>query len=247
MAPGSRAYVAIPARGAAVARLACVPYAGGGTAVFRGWRLPDVELLAVRLPGRENRTHEAPLRSIAQMAEHVAAELPVGGLPLALFGHSMGALVAFEAARRLPRGEAGPLLLIAAGSPSPAVARDTDPLHALDDKQLIARIEEAFGELPAEVKKDRELMQMVLPSLRADLEADETYVYAPGEPLSCPLLVLAGTDEALDEDALDGWRGQTSGPVTIRHVPGDHFFIRTTPDAVLRLIRDEIADALAER
>jgi medium-chain acyl-[acyl-carrier-protein] hydrolase len=227
----------------------CVPYAGGGAAIFRAWRLADAEILAARLPGRENRLREAPLRTIAEMADHLAeaARLFAEELPVALFGHSMGALVAFELARRLTASGAGPLLLIASASAAPSIGRDADPLHTLDDEQLIARLEEAFGDLPAEVKNSRELMQMILPLLRADLEADETYEYRSGEPLACPILVLAGTDEELDDEALAGWSRETTGAVQVRRVAGDHFFIRTAPDAVLRMVQDAIASALRDR
>ena len=243
------AFLSIPARTAPTARLLCVPYAGGGAAIFRAWRLPDVEILAARLPGRENRLREAPLRTIAEMADHVAAAaMPFAHeLPVALFGHSMGALVAFELARRLTAGGVAPLLLIVSASAAPSLRRDADPLHALDDDQLIARLEEAFGDLPAEVKNSRELMQMILPLLRADLEADETYEYQSGEPLACPILVLAGTDEELDDEALAGWSRETTGAVQVRRVAGDHFFIRQSPDAVLRMAQDALTAAARDR
>lgn len=236
------AFLAMPAGTAPVARLVCVPYAGGGAAAFGAWRLPDVEVLAFRPPGKESRWREAPLHTIAAMADDLAAAVtPVArALPLALYGHSMGALVAYEAARRLTRGGVNPLLLAVGGSRAPFLPRHEAPLHVLGDAELVAGIEKEFGAFPPEVKNDPEMMQMILPGIRADFEAVETYAHREGERLACPILVLAGTEEDFDDAELAGWGEVTAGPVRLQRIAGGHFFIRTAPDDVLRLLHEAV-------
>jgi medium-chain acyl-[acyl-carrier-protein] hydrolase len=246
-----RAFLTLASPDHTVARCVCVPFAGGSAGFFRSWRdrLPRVEVLVARLPGRESRMHEPPLRSIGAMARSLREELPtgLGDLPLVLFGHSMGALVAFELARLLARDGIDPLLVVASGCAAPAVSRTTEPLHPLPDRELVARIDERFGMIPPELKSDPEVMELLLPALRADLEAVETYRYESAEPLRCPILVLAGTDEEASEGELAGWSAETTAGVRVERHAGDHFFIRSASAGVLRSIAAAIERALHDR
>ncbi|MDQ3280872.1 MAG: alpha/beta fold hydrolase [Acidobacteriota bacterium] len=231
----------------ASARLLCIPYAGGGASAYRGWARfvpPEVELCAVQPPGRENRFTEPPLRTIREIADGIADALAceADDRPLIVFGHSMGALVAFELARVLrARGAAMPLLLILSGHVAPHLAPHRPPIYDLPEREFLARIRIMEG-TPAAVFEQRELLDFYLPVLRADFTACDTYVCAPEPPLAMPFLVLAGdADATMPVEDVAAWSGHTTAEYALRVIPGGHFFPQTARDAVLR----EIASAIA--
>lgn len=227
-----------PAPGARL-RLVCLPFAGGGAAVYRPLALgfgPDVEVSALQLPGREQRFREPLLRSIAAMTDDaLAAIAPFQDRPLVLFGHSMGAIIAYETARRLAaRGGPQPAGVIVSGRAAPGAPRPSAVLaHRFDDDGFIAHLRDLNG-TPDEVLAEPELMQIVLPILRADFEAIETW--RPPEtptPLACPVLALAGDrDPDAGPDAMAGWRDFAAGDFEAETFAGDHFFVTAAPDAV---------------
>lgn len=212
-------------------RLFCFPYAAGGDAMFRTWwqALPaDVEVCAIRLPGRDQRLHEPLFSRITPLVEALADALaPELARPHALYGHSMGARVAFELAReQRRRGRAEPALLAVSGRPAPQCP-GRDPMHALSTDQMIARLRR-LGGTPEAVLREPELMAMFLPILRADLAVNEAEPHRPEPPLACPILALGGThDERCLRDELDAWRDQTRGGFTAEIFPGGHFFVHT--------------------
>ena len=218
-------------------RLYCLPSAGGGTALFRAWPplLPDdVEVCAVQLPGRDARHAEPPFTRLTPLvlalADALASELD---RPYALYGHSMGARVAFELAReQRRRGRPGPRLLVVSGRRAPH-APDRDPLHALGDPQLIARLSR-IGGTPELVLREPELMALFLPVLRADLAVNELEDHRDEPPLACPILAYAGShDERCRPDELDAWRDHTAGAFAREVLPGTHFFIQSAARELL--------------
>jgi medium-chain acyl-[acyl-carrier-protein] hydrolase len=232
-------------------RLLCFPHAGGGASSFRAWAglLPaEIEVCAVQPPGREERIREAPIASlpllIDALVEHTAA---VRAAPYALFGHSLGALVAFELARALRRrGQALPLHLFVSGSPAPHL-RDTDPLVAGDDAELLARLRRHRG-TPTEILEHPELMELILPTLRADLALLEVYRYANEPPLELPITAFGGHDDPdVSEAALRAWREHTRGRFAYSGFPGGHFFVRSARAAVLSAIESELGLPRAPR
>lgn len=220
-------------------RLFCFPYAGGGAAVYRTWadELPaGVDVCPVQIPGRESRMREPAFTSInALTAALVPALTPFFDLPFAFFGHSMGSLIAFELARALRRRQGPqPIHLFASGHRAPQIPNEDDPIYNLPEAEFIQELRE-FNGTPEQVLQNAELMTLLLPVLRADFQVVGTYRYQPEPPLACPISAFGGTqDQDVSEEALAGWREQTAGAFSQRMYPGDHFFIHSVRDPLLR-------------
>jgi medium-chain acyl-[acyl-carrier-protein] hydrolase len=218
-------------------RLLCWPYAGGRGALYRSWvaRLPKhVELWAVQLPGRIPRLREAPLRDARALVAQVGAALtPHLDRPWALFGHSMGALLAYELALWLQRVGTAPEHLLVSAHRAPHLPLGTTPIHGYDDARFVAALSE-WGGTPPEVLEHRELMGLVLPSLRADIELVETYRYADDAPSSAPLTVFGGSDDVqVSPEELDAWCRHTRAHLERITIPGGHFFIHSAEDELV--------------
>jgi medium-chain acyl-[acyl-carrier-protein] hydrolase len=210
--------------------LICFPHAGGGGAAFRTWPAKlagTARVLALHPPGRGARLAEDPLHSIGGSAEAIAdALLPLTHEPYLFFGNSMGALVAFETARALrARGARLPAQLFVSARRGPRIAELDAPMAALDDAQFVAEVQKRYAAIPAEVAREPELMELLLPALRADFEALETYEYAAALPLDCAITTIAGeTDARATLTLRTPWRDETSGPFHQETMPGGHFY-----------------------
>ncbi|MFH8342815.1 thioesterase II family protein [Streptomyces sp. AM6-12] len=225
-------------------RLVCFPHAGGSaTAYLKLARAlaGGFDVVAVQYPGRQDRYEEEPFTALAPLAEAVAGELARElaadpGRPYALFGHSMGALVAFETARLLARGELpSPRRLFLSGRSGPAV-RDRTRYDLFDDAEILADVGRLGGTDRA-VLDDPEIQEMVLPALRGDYQAFGTYRWRGGEPLTAPMTVLIGDHDpmvALPE--AEAWREHTTGDFDLRVFPGGHFYLFDHVDAVARAV-----------
>lgn len=232
-------------------RLFCFPYAGGGASIYRLWPrgLPaDVEVVGVQPPGRESRWRDEAFRHVAPMADDALASLEAHlDRPFAFFGHSMGAILAFEVARRLTRrGGVTPEHLIVSGRPAPTVAEVHPPIHDLPRDEFIAEIRRYSG-TPEEVLQNDELMSLLEPVLRADFTVSETYEHDPDGPrLSMPLTVLGGTDDPdVPVESLEPWSEQTSGPFRAHIIQGGHFFVNEQRDETLAIVARALAPLLA--
>jgi medium-chain acyl-[acyl-carrier-protein] hydrolase len=241
-------------RPAARMRLFCFPYSGGGAAVFRGWgdAMPSLEVCAVQPPGREMRMREAPLTRMAPLVDGVLQAIRplLDERPYALFGHSLGALTAFEVARAQRRaGGPMPRHLFASGCPAPhlhtghgAIHGDT-PIHTHDDAQLMNELRQFQG-TPEEILNNDELMQLVLPLLRADFAVYETYAFAEEPPLDVPFSVLGGLEDGdATREELDGWRAHTTHATgcVLRMFRGNHFFLHPRRSEVLSAVLQDLA------
>lgn len=222
-------------------RLFCFPYAGGSSAIYRPWLRqihPDVEVVPALLPGREFRVREPAYTDSEPLVEALTrAIVPLLDRPFALFGHSMGAMLGFELARRL-RSEHGiePAHLFVSGRRAPQLPEKDPDIHILPDSEFVAEVERLNG-TPKEVLEHAELMEMLIPMLRADFSICHTYNYVPGAPLTCSITALGGTkDETADQAKLEGWCEQTTGRCHIRMLEGDHFFINQQHAAILPII-----------
>lgn len=218
-------------------RLFCFSYAGGSSMIYRAWQAalgPQIEVCAIQLPGRGTRLME-PLYSNMQELVPVIAQVIASqnNMPFAFFGHSLGALLSFEVARychfqHLPT----PVHLIASGTSAPQKRSASKNMHMMSDADLTAELEK-FNATPPEVLAHRELMELVLPMIRADFALVDTYQYRPMPLLSLPITVFAGReDDRVDEDQVNYWQKETSGPFQIEWFEGGHFFINSEAAAV---------------
>lgn len=234
----------------AKARLICFPHAGVGAAVYRFWPagLPeDLEVCAVQLPGRANRLSEPALASIPALVDAlVPALMPHLDLPFAFFGHSMGAVLACEVARALrASGGAVPEHLIVSGRRPPSIPNPDPPLHCLPDDQFVEEIDRRYGGIPVEVLEHDDLMALLLPCLRADVTALETFQPRREPPLDCPISAFGGSEDSLTpRDHLDAWRSETRGVFRVRIFPGDHFYLDPRRAEVLAELSSTLASML---
>lgn len=221
-------------------RLFCFPYAGGGASMYREWQaaMPHgIQVCAVQLPGRESRMAETPLTRLEEViASLTAAILLHCDVPFAFFGHSLGAKVSFELIRSLRRnGEKTPEHLIVAGARAPHIP-EPSPLHELSDHAFIDALRR-YSAMPEEVLRNKGLMQLFMPVLRADFSIDETYVFREESPLDCPITAFGGSeDHEADHAELLAWEKYTGASFACRIFPGDHFFIRSSREAVLHTL-----------
>ena len=219
--------------------LLCFPYAGGSSMMYRAWSRtlsPSIDVCAVELPGHGARVDE-PLvtRLDALLDALVPAIAPILDRPVALFGYSMGSLVAFELARRLEERGVRPLhLFVAARSPPQCAGRAQ--VHALPRPEFLRSIER-LGGTPPELFRSRELLDLFVPVLRADIEMVETHVDRPGPLLACPITAFGGSDDPHALPAtMPGWGEHTRGDFAYRELAGGHFFLRGAEREVLDVI-----------
>jgi surfactin synthase thioesterase subunit len=227
-------------------RLFCFPYAGGAAHIFRQWpqRLPEgVEVRAVQPPGRGSRLRERPFTNLMELVNAAEPALrPFMDRPFAFYGHSMGAVVAYELARRLrEEGRPGPLHLFVSGRRAPQLPDTANLTYDLPDPEFIEELRRLKG-TPPEVLDNIELLHLVLPLLRADFTAIQTYKYEEGTKLACPLTAVGGlTDEEVTREHLAKWREVTTGDFSLHMVPGDHFFLHTAQDRLLEILAGHLA------
>ncbi|MGH2386887.1 MAG: thioesterase II family protein [Chloroflexota bacterium] len=226
-------------------RLYCFPYAGGSASVYRTWPEalpPSIEVCPVELPGHGTRFLEPLHTAVGPLARQIAAALAPGmDGEFALFGHSMGALIAFELAHML-RNDYGlsPMHLIVSAHRAPQISDPDPPISTLTEPEFWAKLRELNG-TSSDVLEHAELLSAVQPLLRADFTLCDTYRYAPRPPLECPISAYGGLqDPEAGHDDLRAWREQTSAAFRLRMFEGDHFFPRTS----FPILRDTLVDDL---
>lgn len=231
------------------ARLLCFPHGGGIAEAFYAWSaaLPrDIEVCALQLPGRGRRVLEASVVGIEQIVGPLwEAFQPLRGTPFAFFGHSLGALLAFEFARRLQTHDLSPVHLFASGAAAPQLPDRDPPIHQLPDGEFIAEVRRRYAAMPDEILRSDELMKIVLPALRADFTIAETYRCADGPPLECPITAFGGDrDDSVAFYELAAWRSRTSGAFEMRMFPGGHFFVDSARASVLKHVAEDLERSL---
>jgi surfactin synthase thioesterase subunit len=227
-------------------RLFCFSYAGGSAVSYVPWQAalgPEIEVCAVQLPGRGARFGERAFTALPELIVAMASALrPATGMPFAFFGHSLGGLVAFELARYWHRHQQPvPAHLFVSGCNAPQMRNPSRDLHCLSDDALIAELQ-GYNGTPPEVLNNRDLMSLVLPTIRADFSLVENYRYHPGRLLDLPITVLAGNDdEHTSAPQVAAWDRETSADCRVEWFSGDHFFLRPGQSEVLDCVRSALA------
>lgn len=223
----------------AALQLVCFPYAGGSATSFAGWQEalgPGIELRVVQLPGRGMRLMEPPQpdlqRLVAELAQALAPAL--AGRPFAFFGHSMGGLLAFALCRHLVRsGSALPARLFISGCQAPAARRPFPRHHELPDPALI-EVLRGYRGTPEELLRHAELMELLLPAIRADFQIVADYRHEAAPPLPLPISVLYGTEDSIDDPrCISAWLDETSAGSERVPFEGGHFFLHSAQAAVI--------------
>jgi len=246
-ATGGVDLVHLEPRPQAPATLVCLPYAGGGASLYRAWaaRMDGrVEVVAARLPGRESRICEPPAVSPQALADAVTATVD---RPYAFYGHSMGARLAFEATRLLrDQGARTPQRLFLGGCKAPHLTSRgaLEGVSGLPDADLVQTMRSS-GSMPAEIAAFPELLEIVLPALRADLQWCDGYRYQPGPPVGMPITAFAGRDDPTMsvEDMLQ-WERHTNADFDLRVLPGDHFFLHDNVAELCDCVADHLIAAV---
>jgi medium-chain acyl-[acyl-carrier-protein] hydrolase len=226
-------------------RLFCFPYAGGAAQIYREWSggLPsNVEVCPIQFPGRGSRMREAPYTKLLNLVESLSpAIVPSLDRPFAFFGHSMGATIAYELSRLLSKQHGlEPAHLFVSGRAAPHIPDDRPHNYNLPEPEFIAEVRRLNG-TPAEVLEHPELMQILIPLLRADFELVQTHKYTEGPPLSCSITAFGGLrDQHVSPEDIEGWRQHTTGSFSVRMLPGDHFFVTTSQKLLQRIIAQEL-------
>lgn len=229
-------------------RLICFPHAGAGAGAYAEWAAlvpPEIELAAVQLPGRQNRIAEDPVTAVGPLVKVLTQALrPVMDGPFSFFGHSGGAVLAFEVARALhAKGGPRPGRLFLSAQPAPGTAGTVKQLHDLTDEDLAAEVVR-LGGIEPEIAEDEDVMDALLPTLRADFDLWEHHEVGPGPRLSTPITVLSGAlDPRAPRETLDAWREQTDGAFDVRLYPGGHFYFLHDPSELVRDISHELLEA----
>ncbi|MEU7923762.1 alpha/beta fold hydrolase [Micromonospora sp. NPDC049801] len=228
-------------RPAARLRLVCLPYAGAGGGAYRPWAAllgDDVEVWAAQLPGRERRLADPPLSTMDEVAtplvDAIVARVPT---PFAIFGHSMGGLIGYEVAARLvARGGPVPQRLVVSAARPPRDAAPLGTAHRLDDAALTRWLHD-LGGIPDEVLTDPGLLELILPTVRADLSVVASYRPTTVPPLPLPVDAVAAADDPLvAPDEVAGWAACTAAGFSLTVVPGGHLYLHDTPPPLSRLL-----------
>jgi medium-chain acyl-[acyl-carrier-protein] hydrolase len=237
-------FSAIKPRQDASMRLICFPYAGAGATIFRPWLTSigeQIDLRVANLPGRGFRLREKRFERMQPLVEPLAEALyPLMDRPFAFFGHSLGALIAFEVARAVRRRGFLPEHLFVSGNIAPQLPDPAPRIHQLAEDDFLREIRDLNG-MPQGVLDCQELLEIVLPAVRSDFAVLETYVCAPQPPLDCAITVFGGLEDPRTTRAgLEGWRDQTSKAFELLMLPGDHFFIDSARPLLLQTITQRL-------
>jgi medium-chain acyl-[acyl-carrier-protein] hydrolase len=230
---------------AAMLRLFCFHYAGGSAQAFHDWprRLPpSVEMGAIQLPGRGQRLSEPHVTRLAPLSRIVAQELlPYLDRPFVFFGHSLGALLCFETARSLRReNRRQPAHLFVSATEAPHRRSSDELLSGLPKSALVKKLRE-FNGAPVEALQNDELLDLMLPTIRADFELCETYEYHPESPLECPMTIYGGLeDHEVEVERLVAWSEMTVGACEVRMFPGSHFYLKSSRATFLQIFAGDL-------
>jgi medium-chain acyl-[acyl-carrier-protein] hydrolase len=227
--------------------LLCFPFAGGGASIYTGWMRSNprcLRVIPVQLPGREHRIAERPFTNMDALLDALMATLiqPLHG-EIVLFGHSMGALITARLAQRMAVAGRPPLRLCVSGFPPPHFARVRADLHRLPQAEMLEALRRLNGLRP-EVLANPELVELIVPTLYADLQLEETDLPATRKPLTCPISLFSGIDDPLlGSEEIAAWSEVTMQNTNVHRFSGDHFYLLKNLPEVLGLIEQDIVQA----
>ena len=228
-------------------RLFCFPYAGTGASAYRSWveeASPELELCLIQYPGRESRIREQPFLRIDDLVSALVSGISEWlDRPFAFYGHSLGGRIAFETVRQLRRRDsAPPCCLFVGASHAPQLRWPYAHLHALEEHAFLDGMQNRYGAVPRQILDDPELRALLIPTLRADVQLLETYLYTPEPALDCDITVFGGAaDHTVDSSALEAWQEQTSGAFRLHTLPGTHFFLQSAQQELLSTIARQLS------
>lgn len=230
----------------AVLRLFCFPYAGGGTAIFRDWHksLPnEIEVIAIRSPGRENRFNEEPISSLPQLVELLFQNiLSMLDKPFVFFGHSNGALTCFELARLLQRKQKSiPKMVILSAKCPPHLVKDTKNISQLPDADFLTELKEISG-TPQAILENLELMELLMPMLRADFALSENLIYQNDILLQSQVTSFYGLKDKITTAQIMAWQDLVLKPIQSVAFSGGHFFIDEQRDQVVSTLKEILTE-----
>ena len=227
----------------ALLRMYCFPHSGGSPGEYLRWGdfLPGIEVWGIQLPGRGARLHEDPFLDMADAVSSIVREVHFEK-PFIFFGHSLGAVMAFEVARQLAARSEGPARLIVSASPAPHTRRPSGSLSELSDQELVEYIGNRYGGFPAEFAEYPELLEMILPAHRGDFSIVESYKYEEGPLLTYPLTVIGATEDEISTAELVAWGDLSATGAEILTVPGGHFYFRSDPESFLKSLNSVLIE-----
>ena len=227
-------------------KLFCLPFAGGNKYSYRDFtaKAPAcLKVIPLDYPGRGSRMHEPLTTGVKTLVEDVYAQVKnnLDAQHYALYGHSMGGLLAYLLTRKIMEQQHRlPLHLFVTGTEGPAApVKEEKKKHALSKPALVAELIKFEG-FPEEILQDEELFDFFEPILRADLEAAENYVHVPRDPMDIPITVITGTEEDMEWEEVALWQQETTRKVDFKRIPGNHFFIFDHPDRLLEIITKKL-------
>lgn len=230
-------------------RLFCFPYAGGSPHIFSPWSklLPsDIELCPVLMPGRGSRISEEPIREISRAVSVLADKIAdLSDLPFAFFGHSLGATIAFELVNYLEKEKGiSPVYLFVSGRSAPQTLQKSAKTYHLSDEEFVESVKQ-LGGTPQGLLENQELLELILPTLKADFQMVQNYSYTPDEPIKCPVFAFGGTaDNFIARENIEAWGDLTEKEFAACFLEGDHFFVNRQGKAITEIIVEKL---LAER
>ena len=230
-------------------RLFCFHYGGAGVSIFRSWAndvIDYAEVIAIQLPGREERYNEPLLKNIQSVVEELSLNFnEYTSKPFIFFGHSLGALIAFEFARELRRkGMPQPMHLIVSGTKAPHIIHEKPPIHSFLDEKFIRELKKYNG-IPHSIIENKELISIFLPAIRSDFCIYETYEHKNECPLSYPITALGGlSDDTFDRKNLIEWKDQTGHSFKHCFLAGNHFFIKDSYKEVIAIVNSTLKEQI---